>query len=165
MDCPPSHAMDMSHWSYWPLYVYGMVKNTYARLSCGLFYYLPQESIVPCQRKYSGQLKQYDIHVTMMETLDVHYCHAYDMVDYNPTNIFALCYWPKRVRWPNIPQLKLGNIWGYSRSSLLRTDNVRGPTSKHIFAPHGGYCLCTRQVSCISYRLYFLWHCIKDDIF
>ena len=58
--------------------------------------------------------------------------------------------WPKSVTWPNIPQLKLGNILvahSFSRASLsencslLGTDNVRGQISKHIFAPNGDYCL------------------------
>ena len=108
--------------------------------------------------------------------------------------------WSKHVTWPNIPELKLGNIreycpifktarvakkiWriintiasilgehmlGYlslviicsskltvfleahsvprttlsENCSLLRTNNVRGQISAHIFAPNGGYCLCT----------------------
>ena len=29
--------------------------------------------------------------------------------------------------------------------SLLRTDNVRGQISMHIFAPNGGYCLCSSR--------------------
>ena len=65
--------------------------------------------------------------------------------------------WSKRVTWANIPQLKLGNIRGYSpvlveahsfpraslseNCSLLGTDNVRGQISEHIFAPNEGYCL------------------------
>ena len=33
---------------------------------------------------------------------------------YNPSNIFACHDWSKHVTWPNIPQLKLGNIREYS---------------------------------------------------
>ena len=65
--------------------------------------------------------------------------------------IFSLARdWSKRVTRANIPQLKLGNILGYSpvlfeahsfpraslseNCSLLGTDNVRRQTSEHIFA-------------------------------
>ena len=40
--------------------------------------------------------------------------HWPDITGYNPSNIFAQCNWSKGVTSPNVPQLKLGNVPGYS---------------------------------------------------
>ena len=46
--------------------------------------------------------------------------------------IFLLaCDWSKHVTWPNIPQLKLGNIWEYFHISKLRALQLDLKDNKH----------------------------------
>ena len=37
--------------------------------------------------------------------------------------------------------------------SLLRTDNVCGQISQHIFVPNGDYCLCIITPNCYHYKI------------
>ena len=88
--------------------------------------------------------------------------------------IFCLmCDWSKQVMWPNIPQLKLGNIREYSSiflGNVCFSEQIMSADKypRHIFRPIGGYCLftsfksfitgwCNSRVFSCSVIIYSIW--------